>query len=79
MTLRVQLLVSEWCAPCRGAEEAWRAVARKKSFAFEVLDVAQPEGRAIVARLGIRTVPATVIDGQLKHLGVPSPTRTTSA
>jgi hypothetical protein len=72
MTLRVQLLVSEWCAPCRGAEEAWRTVARKKSFAFEVLDVAQPEGRSIVARLGIRTVPATVIDGQLKHLGVPS-------
>ena len=72
MTMRVQLLVSEWCVPCRGAEEVWRAVAQKKSFAFEVLDVAQPEGRAIVARIGVRTVPSTVIDGELKHLGVPS-------
>ena len=72
MTVRVQLLVSEWCVPCRGAEEVWRSVAEKKSFAFEVLDVAQPEGRAIVARLGVRTVPSTVIDGALKHLGVPS-------
>ncbi|MGE5088423.1 MAG: glutaredoxin family protein [Candidatus Levyibacteriota bacterium] len=72
MTVRVQLLVSEWCVPCRGAEEVWRSVAEKKSFAFEVLDVAQPEGRAIVARLGVRTVPSTVIDGELKHLGVPS-------
>jgi hypothetical protein len=72
MTIKVQLLVSEWCAPCRSAEEVWRSVAKKKAIAFEVLDVAQPEGRAIVARLGIRTVPSTVIDGMLRHLGVPS-------
>ncbi len=72
MTMRVQLLVSEWCVPCRGAEEVWRAVAQRKDVAFEVLDVGQPEGRAIVARLGVKTVPSTVIDGELKHLGVPS-------
>ncbi|MBU6484524.1 MAG: thioredoxin family protein [Betaproteobacteria bacterium] len=72
MTMRVQLLVSEWCVPCRGAEQVWRAVAQRKDVAFEVLDVGQPEGRAIVARLGVKTVPSTVIDGELKHLGVPS-------
>ena len=72
MTIRVQLLVSEWCVPCRGAEEVWRGVAQKKAIAFEVLDVGQPEGRAIVARLGVRTVPSTVIDGALRHIGVPS-------
>lgn len=70
--MKVQLLVSEWCAPCRSAEEVWRGVARKKAIAFEVLDVGQPEGRAVVARLGVRTVPSTVIDGALRHLGVPS-------
>lgn len=70
--MKVQLLVSEWCAPCRSAEEVWRGVARKKAIAFEVLDVGQPEGRAIVAHLGVRTVPSTVIDGALRHLGVPS-------
>lgn len=70
---RVQLLVSEWCTPCRSAEEVWQGVMRKKEIAFEVLDVAQPEGRAVVARVGVRTVPATVIDGALAHLGVPSP------
>ena len=72
MTVKVQLLVSEWCVPCRSAEEIWRGVARRKAIAFEVLDVGQPEGRAIVARLGIKTVPSTVIDGALRHLGVPS-------
>ena len=72
MTTDVQLLVSEWCTPCRGAEEVWRTVAQKKAIAFEVLDVGQPEGRSIVARLGVRTVPSTIIGGTLKHVGVPS-------
>ena len=73
MTVKVQLLVSEWCAPCRSAEEVWRGVAQKKTIAFEVLDVGQPEGRAIVTRLGIKTIPSTVVDGELKCIGVPSP------
>lgn len=72
MTMKVQLLVSEWCAPCRGAEETWQQVARQKSIAFEVLDVGQREGRAVVARVGLKTVPATVIDGTLRHVGVPT-------
>ncbi len=72
MTIKVQLLVSEWCAPCRGAEEVWQQVAQKKAIVFEVLDVGQREGRAIVAHLGVKTVPATVIDGVLKHVGVPT-------
>jgi glutaredoxin len=71
--MKVQLLVSEWCAPCRSAEAVWQEVAREKDIAFEVLDVGQPEGRAIVAQLGVRTVPSTVIDGVLRHLGVPAP------
>ena len=70
--MKVQLLVSEWCMPCRDAEEVWRRVAQQKAIAFEVLDVGQPEGREVVARLGVRTVPSTVIDGVLRHLGVPT-------
>ncbi len=73
MTMKVQLLVSEWCMPCRDAETVWRGVAQRKAIAFEVLDVGQPEGREVVSRLGVRTVPSTVIDGALKHLGVPTP------
>ena len=78
MTMRVQLLTSEWCAPCRDAEEVWRAVADRRDIAFEVLDVAQPEGRAMVSRLGVRTIPSTIIDGTLGHIGVPSPSEATA-
>lgn len=76
--MKVQLLVSEWCTPCRDAENVWRSVAQKKAIAFEVLDVGQPEGREVVARLGVRTVPSTVIDGVLRHLGVPTLTEATA-
>jgi uncharacterized protein involved in response to NO len=72
MTMKVQLLVSEWCHPCRGAEDVWRSVAARKAVGLEVLDVGQPAGRGVAAALGIRTVPATVVDGELRHVGVPS-------
>lgn len=70
--MRVQLLVSEWCVPCRSAEEIWQTVSQRKEIAFEVVDAGQPEGREIVSKLGVRTVPSTVIDGVLAHLGVPT-------
>lgn len=70
--MKVQLLVSEWCVPCRSAEQIWRDVAGERTIAFEVLDVGQPEGRAVVSALGVRTVPSTVIDGELRHVGVPT-------
>ena len=72
MTVKVQLLVSEWCEPCRGAEAVWREAAQRKDFVFEVLDVGQPEGRAIVARHAIKTVPAGVVDDVLRHVGIPT-------
>lgn len=68
--MKVQLLVSEWCKPCEKAEAVWRAVAEERAIAFEVLDVGQPEGRAVVARLNSKTIPAVVIDGRLAGLGV---------
>ena len=72
MTVKVQLLVSEWCEPCRGAEAVWREAAQRKDFVFEVLDVGQPEGRAIVAKHAIKTVPAGVVDDVLRHVGIPT-------
>lgn len=70
--MKVQLLVSEWCEPCDKAEEIWRRVAEEREIQFEVLDMAQPEGREVARRLGIRTIPSVVIDDRLKALGVVS-------
>lgn len=70
--MKVELLVSEWCPSCPQAEQVWRAVAAERDFEFSVLDLAQPEGRELARRLGIRTIPALVIDGELKAVGVQS-------
>ncbi len=70
--MKVQLLVSEWCAPCHQAEKIWRAVAEERAIEFAVLDVGQPEGRALIGRLRVRSIPALVIDGELKGIGVQS-------
>lgn len=70
--MKVQLLVSEWCAPCHQAEKIWRMVAEERAIEFEVLDVGQPEGRVLIGRLRVRSIPALVIDGALKGIGVQS-------
>ncbi len=70
--MKVELLVSEWCASCHQAEQVWQQVAKEKNIDFAVLDMAQPEGRALVSRLRLKTIPALVIDDELKGLGVPT-------
>ena len=70
--MKVELLVSEWCVTCPAAEKVWREVADQKDIAFAVVDATQPEGREIVARLRVRSVPSVVIDGVLRAVGVQS-------
>uniref|UniRef100_E6QTK0 Thioredoxin-like fold domain-containing protein n=1 Tax=mine drainage metagenome TaxID=410659 RepID=E6QTK0_9ZZZZ len=68
--MKVELLASAWCQSCRQAEQVWQIVAAEKSIDFAVVDATQPEGREIVSRLRIKTVPALIIDGELRGVGV---------
>lgn len=68
--MKVELLVSEWCPTCPAAEQVWRQVASEKAFEFAVVDVAQREGRELISRLRLRSVPSVVVDGELKGVGV---------
>ncbi len=68
--MKLQLLVSQWCPTCPAAEKVWSDAAARQGLALEVLDVGKPEGRRVASDLGIRTVPAVVIDGRLRSLGV---------
>ncbi len=67
--MKLQLLVSEWCPSCPAVEKVWSEAAAQEGVALEVLDVTKPDGRRIASNLGIRTVPAVVIDGTLRSLG----------
>ena len=68
--MKLQLLVSQWCPTCPAAEKVWTEAAAREGLSLNVLDVGKPEGRHITSDLGIRTVPAMVIDGKLRSLGV---------
>ena len=68
--MHVELLVSEWCVTCPAAEAVWRTVAAEKDIDYTVLDLAQPEGKRLARELRIRSIPALVIDGELKAVGV---------
>ena len=68
--MKIQLLVSKWCPTCPQAETIWQKAVQKRPAELEILDVGDKAGREIVSRLRIRTVPAIVIDGALKTVGV---------
>ena len=68
----VILLVSQWCATCPDADALYQKLQAELGFKYEVLDVAQPEGRAWAKKLVVRSVPSTIIDGKLTFVGVPS-------
>ncbi|HUW99053.1 MAG TPA: thioredoxin family protein [Acidiferrobacter sp.] len=70
--MEVRLLVSKWCPVCPQAETVWSEVAKRHPMDYQVLDIADPAGRALVAGLRIRTVPALVVDGKLTAVGVQS-------
>jgi len=68
--MKVQLLVSKWCPTCPQAETVWQEIAKRRPIELEILDVGEKDGREIVSRMRIRTVPALIIDGILKSVGV---------
>lgn len=71
--MKVQLLVSESCAPCDQAEAIWRGVASEHDLDFTVVDLGEPEGQQLANRLRLKTIPALVVDGVLVAIGVQSP------
>lgn len=71
--MKVQLVVSDSCAPCDQAEAVWRVVAAERELDFTVVNLTDPEGQWIVKRWRLRTVPALVIDDRLVAIGVQSP------
>jgi glutaredoxin len=67
--MKLQLLVSKWCPTCPAAQRVWSEAAARHGLALDVLDVGNPDGRRVAVDLGIRSVPAIVIDGKLRALG----------
>lgn len=70
--MKIKLAVAAWSPSCRRAEQVWRSVAHERGLDLEVIDVDRPEGRTLIERLGLATVPAVLVDGRLVAVGVQS-------
>lgn len=70
--MRVELLITDGCEPCQQAESLWREMAAERGFEFVVVKLAEPYGREMTRRLHLKTIPAVVVDGVLRGIGVQS-------
>lgn len=70
--MQIRVLVSKWCPVCPQAETVWAEAARLRKADYAALEVAEPAGKTWVSQLRIKTVPAIIIDGALKAVGVTS-------
>jgi glutaredoxin len=68
----VVLLYSPTCAACPSAKNLWKQLRAKYSFTYREVDITTPDGQELANRHAIRAVPATIIDGRLTFIGVPS-------
>ena len=73
--MRVRLVVSDDCAPCRVAETIWRSACAKRGMTLEVVDLGSAAGAAISKSFEIRTLPAVLIDDDLVAVGVQNPSQ----
>ncbi|MEC4669057.1 MAG: glutaredoxin [Nitrospirota bacterium] len=68
----VTLLVSPTCSACPSAKRLFKELRVKYSFSYREVDINSPDGQELAERHAVRAVPATIINGRLTFVGVPS-------
>ena len=68
----ITLLVSPTCSACPSAKSLWKELRVKYSFSYREVDINSNDGQELANRHAVRAVPATIIDGRLTFIGVPS-------
>jgi len=68
----IVLLVSPTCGACPSAKTLWKELRVKYSFGYREIDINSRDGQDLANRHSVRAVPATIIDGRLTFVGVPS-------
>ena len=68
----VTLLYSQSCGACPAAKELWKGLRVKHSFGYREIDILSSDGQELAERHAIRATPASIVDGKLKFIGVPT-------
>ncbi len=66
----VTVATSQWCRTCPATIRQWKALSAQYGFTVREVDVGTLEGRELAVKLYIRSVPSTIINGQVVHVGV---------
>ena len=70
--MTIVLLVSPTCSACPSAKQLFKQLRSKYSFHYREVDITTPDGQELAQRHAVRAVPATILDGRLTFVGVPS-------
>jgi hypothetical protein len=68
--MKVELLVTRDSSSCRKAENLWRSICENENLTLRVIEDESPEGRRALTRLGLRALPAVLLNGRLVAVGV---------
>lgn len=68
--MKVELLVTRDSPSCRKAENLWRSICENENLTLRVTEDASPEGQRALTRLGLRALPAVLLNGRLVAVGV---------
>jgi glutaredoxin len=68
----VTLVVSSSCSACPSAKSIWKDLRVKYSFSYREIDISSDAGQDLADRHSIRAVPASIVNGRLTFIGVPT-------
>jgi glutaredoxin len=77
--VKVQIVTTKSCPYCPSAKRLWQEVKKEKNFDYQEVDAFSDEGRDLVEKFGIMTVPTTIIDGKVAFTGVPEKNKAVAA
>ncbi|MEJ5306702.1 MAG: thioredoxin family protein [candidate division WOR-3 bacterium] len=68
---KVTLLVGNWSKESQEVKEIWLRLKKSKKFELKILDVSTKEGAEVMDRYEISVIPITIIDDEIKFIGIP--------
>lgn len=68
--MRVQLLTASWCSSCQRDQDVWQRICASRGLVLEIIDLESPAGEALTAQHHLKIMPAVLIDGHPRAVGV---------
>uniref|UniRef100_A0A7C3J6R2 Thioredoxin-like fold domain-containing protein n=1 Tax=candidate division WOR-3 bacterium TaxID=2052148 RepID=A0A7C3J6R2_UNCW3 len=68
---KVILLFGNWSKESQEVKEFWLKMKKTKKFDLKIFDVSTKEGADLMDRYEVSVIPVTIIDGEIKFIGIP--------